>query len=415
MSILLFAVSAIMLGLAINGVRPPLTQRSAVVRPPWMQVMIANELAPLWLLVMSVVTAVGLAVGVHSSPIGRLGLVFAAATLILILIMIRRSVRSLGEMRSAVASVATVDRPALRWRSILVPYPYRLRPGIERIDAIEYAPSLLLDLYRSTRERTARAPLLMHIHGGSWGGGHRRQQAQPLIQEMAARGWIVVSVDYPFVPEATFPDQIVALHGGLRWLRDNAHEYGIDPAALFVTGGSAGAHLASLVALTDQASEWTLRRPDEAPVAGAAVMYGVYDLLDRNGIRDFWPIVTKALIKADPDVEPEKFHRGSPIDHVHRDAPPFLVVHGANDSLVPIHESEHFVAALEAVSSRPVAFAALSGATHAFDAVDSLRTQNVVAGIAAFLESVHRTRSQPDPAESADSVESIDPFDTMHG
>ena len=251
--------------------------------------------------------------------------------------------------------------------------------------------------------------MLMHIHGGSWGGGHRRQQAQPLIQEMAVRGWIVVSVDYPFVPEATFPDQIVALHGGLRWLRDNAHEYGIDRESLFVTGGSAGAHLASLIALTDHASEWTLRRPGEAPVAGAVVMYGVFDLLNRHGVRDFWPVVTRSLIKADPDVEPEKFHRGSPIDHVHRDAPPFLVVHGANDSLVPIHESEHFVAALEAESSRPVAFVALEGATHAFDAVDSLRTQNVVAGIAAFLEAIRRTRSSPDSAESTD------PFDTMQG
>lgn len=413
MPILFAAFSAIVLGLAINGVRPPLMHRSAIVRPPWMQVMIANELAPLWFLVMSVVTAIGLAVGVQSDPIGRLGLVFAAATVILIMIMIGRSVRSLGEMRSAVATFATVDRPALRWRSVMVPYPYRLRPGIERIDTIEYAPSLFLDLYRSTAQRTAPAPMLMHIHGGSWGGGDRRQQAQPLIQEMAHRGWIVVSVDYPFVPEATFPDQIVALHRGVRWLRDNADELGIDPGSLFVTGGSAGAHLASLVALTDHASEWTLRRPDEVPVAGAVVMYGVYDLLDRNGIRDFWPIVTKALIKADPDLEPEKFHRGSPVDHVNRDAPPFLVVHGASDSLVPIHESEHFVAALEAVSTRPVAYAALRGATHAFDAVDSLRTQIVVAGIAAFLEEIQRrTRSSAEPADSAGSS---DPFDTMHG
>lgn len=409
MPILFSAFFAIVLGLAVNGVRPPLMHRSAIVRPPWMQVMIANELAPLWLLVMCVVTAIGLAVGVQSDPIGRLGLVFAAATLVLIVVMIGRSARSLGEMRAAVVSVASVAGPGVRWRSVVVPYPYRLRHGIERIDAIEYAPSLFLDLYRSTGDRTVPAPMLMHIHGGSWGGGDRRQQAQPLIQEMAHRGWIVVSVDYPFVPAATFPDQIVALHGGLRWLRDNADEYGIDPASMFVTGGSAGAHLASLVALTDHASEWTLRRADETPVAGAVVMYGVYDLLDRNGIRDFWPIVTQALIKADPDLEPEKFHRGSPIDHVHRDAPPFLVVHGANDSLVPVHESEHFVAVLDAVSMRPVAFAPLGGATHAFDAVDSLRTQNVVAGIAAFLEAMRRTSSSPDSAESTD------PFDTMHG
>ncbi len=414
MPILFFAFSAVALGLSINGARPPLMQRSAIVRPPWMQVMLTNELAPLWLLVMCSVTALGLTLDVQSEPIGRLGVAFAAGTVVLIVFMIGRSARSLGEMRSAVGAVAAVGRPALRWRSVVFPYPYRLREGIERIDAIEYSPSLFLDLYRPTGARQSAAPVLMHIHGGSWGGGHRRQQAQPLIQEMASRGWIVVSVDYPFVPDATFPDQLVALHRGLRWLRDNAIAYGIDPASLFVTGGSAGAHLASLLALTDDASEWTLRRPDEAPIAGAVVMYGVYDLLDRNGIRDFWPIVTEALIKADPDLEPEKFHRGSPIDHVHRDAPPFLVVHGVNDSLVPIHESEHFVAALEAGSSRPTAFAALRGATHAFDAVDSLRTQNVVAGIAAFLESIHRAISPPDPG-TPDPSGSVDAADTMRG
>jgi acetyl esterase/lipase len=277
----------------------------------------------------------------------------------------------------------------------MYPYPYRLGPEIERIDDLAYAPGLFMDLYRSSTGAAppGGAPLLIHVHGGSWGGGHRRQQAQPLIQEMARRGWVVASVDYPLVPEATFPDQVIALHGALRWLRDHADAYGIDATRIFITGGSAGAHLASLVALTDHQSEWSARHEGEAPIAGAVTIYGVYDLLDRNGIRDFWPIVTEMLIKADPDTERGKFHDGSPIDHVDASSPPFLIVHGDHDSLVPIAESVHFAEALAAVSRRPALLATIPGATHGFDVVRSLRTQQLVAGIAAFLEAMARVDS----------------------
>jgi acetyl esterase/lipase len=322
--------------------------------------------------------------------IGQFAMALSVLTVLMVSWLVVRAARTLGVMRASLDGITAVSSPRYRWGRILYPWPYRIPDAIERLDAIPYAPSLFLDLYRLRGHREERAPLLMHIHGGSWGGGDRRQQAQPLIQEMASRGWVVVSVDYPLVPEATFPEQVVALHGALRWLRDHAGEYGIDAERMFLTGGSAGAHLASLVALTDESSAWSLRQDTEPAVAGAVTMYGVYDLLDRNGIRDFWPIITTMLIKADPDLEPGKFHTGSPIDHVSSSAPAFLVVHGRNDSLVPIAESDHFVEALRAVAGRPVAYARLPGATHAFDAVASLRTQQTVAGIAAFLDAVAR-------------------------
>jgi len=126
--------------------------------------------------------------------------------------------------------------------------------------------------------------------------------------------------------------------------------------------------------------------PEIPQIAGAATMYGVYDLLDRNGLRDPWPVVANELIKADRTASPELFMAGSPIDHVSSDAPAFLVVHGTHDSLVPIAESRSFVAALRAVSRNPCLFAAIPGASHSFDVVPSLRTQRVVTGVASFLD-----------------------------
>jgi acetyl esterase/lipase len=390
LSVLYLVFAAIALILGINAVRPPMTLSSPVLRPPWLPVMLTNELAPLGAAVVGIVTALAVGLGVTDGAIGRIGLVMGVAAFVLLVWQVARASRTLRVMRRTLDGISGVDAPRYDWGAVMYPYPYRLGPGIERIDDLAYAPGLSLDLYRSSAggAPSGGAPLLIHVHGGSWGGGHRRQQAQPLIQEMARRGWVVASVDYPLVPVATFPDQVIALHGALRWLRDHADAYGIDATRIFVTGGSAGAHLASLVALTDRQSEWSARHEGESPIAGAVTIYGVYDLLDRNGIRDFWPIVTEMLIKADPDTEPGKFHDGSPIDHVDASAPPFLIVHGDHDSLVPIAESAHFAEALAAVSRQPALLATIPGATHGFDVVRSLRTQQLVAGIAAFLDAM---------------------------
>lgn len=388
MSVLFFLVAVVVLIFAVSGVRPPLTHRSAVFRPPWMQVMIVNEFAPTWLAAAVLGTTAGWALGVQDDPIGVAGMVAVALALALFAVMILRSVRSLRVMRAGLTGVTDVPRPRYALRDLVFPYPYREFGDVDRVDDIEYAPGLQLDLYRGSTATRDPAPLLIHVHGGSWGGGHRRQQAQPLIREMARRGWLVAAIDYPLVPEATFPDQVIAIHGALRWFRDRADDLGIDPGSIVLTGGSAGAHLASLVALTDADGAWSQRHSHEPPVAAGVMYYGVYDLLDRHGIRDVWPILSLALIKADPVAEPEKFHRGSPIDHVGDGAPPMLVVHGAADSLVPIAESEHFVEALEDGSGSSVVFIPLPGATHAFDAVPSIRTQNVVAGTAAWLEAI---------------------------
>ncbi len=395
---LVFAASTLILG--VNAVRPPMTGASPILRPPWLQVMLTSELAPLGAAVVTLVTVAAVLLGVTDRAVGAVALWMSVAALVLLGWQIVQASRTRSVMRRTLEGIAQVGVPRYDWAAVAYPYPYRLPEGVERIDDLTYAPGLQLDLYRSTSAPAHdRAPVLIHVHGGSWGGGHRRQQAQPLIQEMARRGWVVASVDYPLVPEATFPDQVIALHGALRWLRDHADVHGTDRDRIFITGGSAGAHLASLVALTDGDSPWSARHADEAPIAGAVTIYGVYDLLDRNGIRDFWPIVTEMLIKADADAEPGKFRDGSPIDHVDEDAPPFLIVHGTHDSLVPLAESVHFAEALAAVSARPVLLAPIPGATHGFDVVRSLRTQQLIAGISAFLEAMARVDATDQPSQ----------------
>jgi dipeptidyl aminopeptidase/acylaminoacyl peptidase len=97
----------------------------------------------------------------------------------------------------------------------------------------------------------------------------------------------------------------------------------------------------------------------------------------------------------------------SPIYHVGPHAPPFFVIHGAADNLVPVHQARRFVAALREVSRKPVLYAELPGASHAFEVFHSVRTEHVVNGVERFLawlHSAHQARRPDVPAEPADEA-----------
>ena len=94
------------------------------------------------------------------------------------------------------------------------------------------------------------------------------------------------------------------------------------------------------------------------------------------------------MFKARLEDEPERFRAASPTHRVHADAPPFLVLHGERDTLVPVADARRFVAELRAVSESPVLYAELAGAEHAFDILPSVRTARVVEAIERFLATV---------------------------
>jgi len=277
--------------------------------------------------------------------------------------------------------------------------PYLLPRSVLRIENIEYAPGLALDIYRERAHDRAPSPTLVHIHGGGWHGGNRRQQGRPLIHHMAAQGWVCAAVDYPLVPAATFPDQLVALKRALAWLRSEGLEYGVDPERIFLTGGSAGAHLASLTALTAGRHDYQPGFEEtDTSVSGAVSLYGTYDFLNRNRTRDPWPVIPRGVMKSSPIDDEDRYREASPLDQVHAAAPPFFVIHGSHDSLVSAAESRQFVDALKGISAASVVHAEIPGATHAFDIVPSLRTQLTVAGVAHFLGTL-ATAEQPGRAD----------------
>jgi acetyl esterase/lipase len=96
---------------------------------------------------------------------------------------------------------------------------------------------------------------------------------------------------------------------------------------------------------------------------------------------------------------PDDFRAASPLFRITPEAPPFLVVHGRNDTLVPVREAREFVARLRDTAKNPVAYAEIAGAQHAFDIFPSLRSAGVLRGVARFLEWCHATRDERAPGQ----------------
>jgi acetyl esterase/lipase len=100
-------------------------------------------------------------------------------------------------------------------------------------------------------------------------------------------------------------------------------------------------------------------------------------------------VVVKRKLKKHPEI----FRKASPIHQVHADAPPFLVVHGSGDSVIPVWQAQSFVEKLRAVSESVVGYVELPGAGHAFDMIDGARTGATSTAIGLFLNQIHRNRS----------------------
>ncbi|ORV63042.1 alpha/beta hydrolase [Mycobacterium europaeum] len=280
------------------------------------------------------------------------------------------------------------------------------RPGPHRRYAaqtsdIPYGPGgrdNLLDIWR--RHDLApgrRAPVLIQVPGGAWTVGDKRVQAYTLMSRMAELGWICVSINYCKSPRSTFPAHLIDVKRAIAWVRQNIADYGGDPDFIAITGGSAGGHLASLAALTpnDPAFQPGFESADTT-VQAVAPYYGVYDFTDAEHMHDLMlPFLEHFVMKARYADEPERFRAASPVSYVHSGAPPFFVLHGEKDELVPSSQARAFCAALRAAGAATVAHAELANAHHAFDILSTVRSRLAADAVADFLGVVYGRRVSP--------------------
>ena len=295
--------------------------------------------------------------------------------------------------RDTIDSAWAPQHSGIEWARVFSGSRFRRR-GVVRTRDLPYVDDELrrhrLDVWRRVDVGPA-APVLLQIHGGAWMIGSKEQQARPLMYHLAERGWICVAINYRLSPKATWPDHLVDCKLAVKWVREHIAEYGGDPDYVVVTGGSAGGHLAAMVGLTANRPEFQPGFEDvDTSVRAMVPFYGVFDFLDRHGFRrdagtSFRQIAAHHVLKAHPDEQPDVFAQASPLDQIHRDAPPALVVHGDLDLLAPVEEARLFVERLREVSSAPAVYVELVGAQHAFEMFHSIRALHTVSAVDAFL------------------------------
>ncbi|WP_141582181.1 alpha/beta hydrolase [Actinomadura sp. WMMA1423] len=279
------------------------------------------------------------------------------------------------------AAALRKHRPYMR----MLAMPFRSRPrAVARVRDIGYGEAgrrNLLDVYHH-RSRPCGAPVLIHLHGGGYRRGRKSTQSMPLVHRLARQGWVVVSADYRLRPAASHPDHLIDLKKVIAWVRRHGREYGADPAALFVSGSSAGGHMALLAGLTpgDAAFQPGFEDADTS-VTAVIVFNGYYGAYYGQG------------------------DGSAPAAHLRPDAPPLLLVHGDRDTIVPVDGARKFAARWREVSAGPVVYAELPWAQHSFDLFHSLRFEAVVDTVEAFAAWVRSPdrRPRPDPSPVTDS------------
>lgn len=335
--------------------------------------MIVSELAPVYFVARAVIAGVFIGLGALDRGIGQAGLVLFAVSELGALVLIVRSIRG---------AAATGHSPSVL---TLFKVTDRLPDGVEHRMEVPYWNSLSLDVY--ARPGLGHAPTLIYVHPGSWMRGRPGRQARAMFHRLAQLGWVVLDIRYPLSPDATFPEHLIGVKRAIAWAKDSGKgELGVDPGRVVISGGSSGAHLAALAALTSgtHGLQPGFEGVDTSVIA-CLPFYGIYDLLVRNATRYDWPFIAQYVMKSHPSEAPDLYELGSPIDQVHPDAPPFFVIHGEYDSIVLPAESEHFVTALEkaGVVNR---YFEVAGAQHGFDAIQSLRTRAVASMCVDWLQ-----------------------------
>ncbi|EUA10738.1 alpha/beta hydrolase fold family protein [Mycobacterium kansasii 732] len=260
----------------------------------------------------------------------------------------------------------------------------------------EYGRANYLDIWRRPDlDRSGKAPVLFQIPGGAWTTGNKRGQAHPLMSHLAELGWVCVAINYRHSPRNTWPDHIVDVKRALAWVKAHIAEYGGDPDFIAITGGSAGGHLSSLAALTPNDPQFQPGFEDaDTRVHAAVPFYGVYDFTRfDDAMHPMMPaLLVKSVLKQRPATNLEPFVTASPINYVSAEAPPFFVMHGRNDSLVPVEQARGFVTALRDVSTQPVVYAELPLTQHAFDIFGSARAAHAAIAVEQFLAEIYATR-----------------------
>ena len=260
---------------------------------------------------------------------------------------------------------------------VLYPGGVRSLRDVTYAEPLGYRP-LTLDLYLPP-EGVAKRPVVVFIHGGAWrsrtardGGAFRDFPA--VLASVAARHYVVASVNYRFSAEARFPAAVQDVALAIRWLRAHSDQYGIDTSRVVAWGSSAGGQIAALLGTACGATAFEAVVPTGTGslpsicVQGVIDWYGLVDLesdgkdLGKPDVPDY----VKTYLGCELSQCPSRWARSaSPFPYIDGKDPPFLIQHGAADVTVSPAQSKRLYDALHAAGV-PAELVIYPGVSHGF-------------------------------------------------
>ena len=208
-----------------------------------------------------------------------------------------------------------------------------------------------------------KLPGIVWIHGGGWTGGTRDAKREiSVCSGLAHNGYMVMSIDYILSDkkQGVWPTNLWDCKTAVRWLRKNADRFGVNPDNIGVAGGSAGGHLAAMVALTTPADGLDPKQPYgefSCAVKCCVDMYGITDIGTYHDVTMLGKTFTEA---------PELYVKASPVTYVRSNSPPILILHGTADTTVNVKQSENFAEVLKRVGVEHE-LVIIPEAVHSFD------------------------------------------------
>lgn len=245
-------------------------------------------------------------------------------------------------------------------------------PGVRIFPDLKYddegGPWQKLDLYLPFPVPAKPIPLIVFLHGGGWLKGSKAD-GRGFAFRMVARGYAVACPDFRSSSDAPFPAQLEDCKAAVRWLRDRAVRYRLDAAHFGAAGVSSGGHLAALLGATGSNHLFDSRghMGASSSVQAACVFFGPTDLLrlyeTSSALQTPQADEVAKLLGGNPRVQRQQAEQANPVTHLQGDAPPFLLVHGTEDTVVPPEQSRLFYDAL-AKRRIPVHLHLIHGAGH---------------------------------------------------
>ena len=270
-------------------------------------------------------------------------------------------------------------------------------------------------------------PLVIYVHGGGWITGDKRWGSLPLLVELAHRGYVVVTINYRLAPFVRFPSFLVDIKRAIAYSKTHAStDWHADPSRTFLAGESAGGHLATLAALTQNNATYQPGFEDVDTSCVAVIdLYGVHSFVKgKNAERvkqedSFFHFLHSYVLTHPIRTHPALYHAASPLSAItallssaspaatSSRLPYFFCAHGTTDTLVPIEDTWRFFQAItqqRSKESEAVIEASevldvcvdVTGGSHAFNIVYNARCYALNDALGVWMRRVIRAIDERD-------------------